>query len=168
MGHLRCREKKHNSKSLDRNSDNLFEGLFGSQSIENINLFLCRYILKVNKKTCKLPLYGELGRYPLYIDIIMSILKFWIRLHNNEPKDALLKETLPENLVIVSLNQQCWLPCIKIILDGCSLSYLYDNPQSIKDKTLSIMKKNQLKSKFSQNWSQQLDKSDKNENISII
>ena len=33
-----------NSKSLDRNSDNLFEGLFGSQSIEKINLSLCRYL----------------------------------------------------------------------------------------------------------------------------
>ena len=109
----------------------------------------------------KLPLYGELGRYPLYIDTIMSMIKYWIRLYNNETKDALLKEGFSENLVMVNSNQQCWLRCIKIILDGCSLSYLYDNPQSIKDKTLSIIIQKKLKSKFFQNWSQQLDKSEK-------
>ena len=99
----------------------------------------------LNKKTCKLPLYGELGRYH-YIDTIMSMIKYWIRLYNNETKDALLKEGFSENLVMVNSNQQCWLRCIKIILDRCSLFlYLYDNPQFIKDKTLSIIKKKHKK-----------------------
>jgi hypothetical protein len=88
-----------------------------------------------------LPLNGELGRYPLYIDTSISMIKYWIRLYNNEPKYILLKEALSENLVMVNSNQQCWLRCFKIILDGCSLSYLYDNPQSIKHKTLSVIKK---------------------------
>jgi hypothetical protein len=47
-------------------------------------------------------LNGELGRYPLYIDTSISMIKYWIRLYNNEPKYILLKEVLSENLVMVN------------------------------------------------------------------
>jgi len=76
-------------------SENIFDQLFSSVPIEKINLSMCRYLPKVNRKTCKLALYGKLGRFPLYIDIIMSMVKYWIRLYDDEkPKDTLLFEAL--------------------------------------------------------------------------
>ena len=95
---------------------------------------MCRYLLKVNSKTCKLALYGELGRFPLYmyIDIIMSMVKYWIRLYDEKPKDILLFEALSENITMVNNNQQCWLSCIKSILNECGLSHFYSNPKSLK------------------------------------
>ena len=84
-------------------SENIFEQLFSSVPIEKINLrrlSMCRYLLKVNRKTCKLSLYGELGRFPLYIDIIMSMVKYWIRLYDEKPKDTLLFKALSENITM--------------------------------------------------------------------
>jgi hypothetical protein len=78
---------------------------------EKINLCMCRYLLKVNRKTCKLALYGELGRFPLYIDIIMSMVKYWIRLHDETPKDTVLFEALSENITMVNNNQNCYTSC---------------------------------------------------------
>jgi hypothetical protein len=72
---------------------------------------MCRYLLKVNRKTCKLALCGELGRFPLYIDIIMSIVKSWIRLYDETPKDTVLFEALYENITMVNNNQNCYTSC---------------------------------------------------------
>ncbi|CAC5376274.1 unnamed protein product [Mytilus coruscus] len=114
--------------------------IFNTVPTEKINLNMCRYLLKVNRKTCKLALYGELGRFPLYIDIIMSMVKYWIRLYNDKPKDALLSGALAENITMIDNNQQCWLSCIKCILNECGLSHFYKNPKSIKIIFVSIEK----------------------------
>jgi hypothetical protein len=37
-----------------------------------------KYGLGVNKRTTNLASYGELGRYPLYIDTIISMIKYWV------------------------------------------------------------------------------------------
>jgi hypothetical protein len=44
----------------------------------NINLNLCKSILGVGSKASNLAVVGELGRYSLYIDIVISMIKYWI------------------------------------------------------------------------------------------
>jgi hypothetical protein len=39
---------------------------------------------------------GELGRYPLYIYIVISMIKYWIRLHEDKT-NCILKAVLDEN-----------------------------------------------------------------------
>jgi hypothetical protein len=53
---------------------------------------MCRYLLKVNRKTCKLALYGELGRFLLYIDIIMFMVKYWCQIYQEFKKKRKKKE----------------------------------------------------------------------------
>ncbi|CAC5376152.1 unnamed protein product [Mytilus coruscus] len=142
------------------NSENIFDQNFNTVPTEKINLNMCRYLLKVNRKTCKLALYGELDRFPLYIDIIMSMIKYWIRLYNDKPKDALLSGALAENITMIDNNQQCWLSCIKCILNECGLSHFYKNPKSIKNNFLLVLRKC-LQCKFEKQWSLQLQTSDK-------
>ena len=52
------------------------------------------YALDVSKRTPHLALYGELGRYPLYIDTVCSMVKCWLRLHDDKCGDHLLKDAL--------------------------------------------------------------------------
>jgi hypothetical protein len=42
-----------------------------------------------------LTVVGELGRYPLYIDIVISMIKYWIRLHEDKT-NCILKAALDE------------------------------------------------------------------------
>ena len=91
------------------NNENIFDQLFSSVPTEKINLPLCRYVLKVNRKTPKPVLYGELGSLPLYIDVIMSMFKYLIWLFDEKPKDSLLDQALSENITMVNNNKQCWL-----------------------------------------------------------
>ena len=70
---------------------------------EKLHMQMCRKILGVNNKTSIAGIYGELGRYPLYINIIQQCQRYATHLENNE-KNTLLqkiyksfKQSDPEN-----------------------------------------------------------------------
>ena len=48
------------------------------------------------KKASNWAVVGELGRYPLYIDIIISMIKYWIHLHDNT-SSPILRAAIDEN-----------------------------------------------------------------------
>jgi hypothetical protein len=54
--------------------------LYSRNPLEKLNISMGKYVLGVNKRTTNLAIYGELGRYPLYIDTIISMIKYWVRL----------------------------------------------------------------------------------------
>ena len=41
---------------------------------------LCKYSIKVRKKATNRAVMGELGRYPLFLEVLLNIIKYWIRL----------------------------------------------------------------------------------------
>ena len=58
---------------------------------------MCKYILGVGKKTSNIATYGQLGRYPLYIDSVLANVKYWLRLSKVSVMDTLLKDALQDN-----------------------------------------------------------------------
>lgn len=146
--------------------ENLFEKVYKLFPLEKLNLSLCRYILAVNNKTCKLALYGELGRYPMYIDVVLSMLKYWTRLKNNKTGDNLLSHALYENLKMVKSNQNCWLSSIQNILKKFNFYKLTDfdseQPNSMQFKICNIKKiVKSMKIDFESNWHKKLQYSEK-------
>ena len=77
---------------------------------------MCKYVLGVGKKTTKIAVYGELGRYPLYIDTVLAIVKYWLRLSKESETDQLLKDALQDNYVMFQKKRDCWLNCVYMIL----------------------------------------------------
>jgi hypothetical protein len=73
--------------------NDLFYDLYNDHKIEKLNLNLCKSILGVGSKASNLAVVGELGRYPLYIDIVISMIKYWIRLHEDKT-NCMLKEVI--------------------------------------------------------------------------
>lgn len=55
-------------------------GFLQIKKIENIHLKICKTILGVRKSTSNVAVYGELGRYPLYINRYVRIVKFWFKI----------------------------------------------------------------------------------------
>ena len=49
-------------------------------SIEKVHTDFMKYILKVKQSTSHIMLYGELGRFPLYLIIRKRTIKFWSNL----------------------------------------------------------------------------------------
>jgi hypothetical protein len=56
--------------------DRMYSNLIG----EKLHTKFCKFILGVHKKTTNFAVLSELGRFPLYYDIIKSILHYWNRL----------------------------------------------------------------------------------------
>ena len=64
-------------------------------NIETAHLLACQRLLSVSDKTPNHMVYGEMGRYPLYIDNTVSSLRYWFKLikmpMTRFPKQALIK-----------------------------------------------------------------------------
>ena len=146
-------------------NDNLFEKVYKNLPLEKLNLSLCRYILSVNKKTSKLALYGELGRYPMYVDVVLSMLKYVVRLKSNKTGDNLLYHAFEENLIMVKGNQNCWLSSIQSIVKKFNLFNFTDaelNEFSISLKRCDLQKLSKsMKNEFETIWFKQLQNSEK-------
>ena len=114
------------------------EDIFKDLHIEKINIKFCKYLLGLNKKASNLEVRGELGRYPLYIDVVLSMIKYWIRFHDHKNKisASLLTEALKENYSMYEENQHCWLICIKTILHEIGMNDIYHNPTKCAKKTI--------------------------------
>ena len=52
-------------------------GYTKSKEIERIYLKFCKRILQVRINTCTAGVYGELGRFPLYVQRYVRLLKYW-------------------------------------------------------------------------------------------
>ena len=50
------------------------------EQIERLHLFACKRFLDVRNKTSNDVVYGELGRYPLFIPATVRLVKYWLKL----------------------------------------------------------------------------------------
>lgn len=48
--------------------------------IERVQLYACKKILSVSQKTPNAMVYGELGRYPLFVQTYVKAVKYWLKL----------------------------------------------------------------------------------------
>ena len=55
-------------------------GLEHYDNIERVHLYACKKILGVKTSTCNTMVYGELGRFPLYIHSSIKAVKYWTKL----------------------------------------------------------------------------------------
>ena len=114
-------------------------------NIETAHLFACERLLSVSDETPNHMVYGETGRYPLYIDSTISSLRYWFKL-NKMPmtrfqKQALimLKNSLDTNTAYKNRN---WAGSIKGCLESHSFHDVWTDGRVENEKAfLSAFKK---------------------------
>ena len=78
---------------------------FGNNDIlEKVHLKFCKIILHLKASTPNCMIYGELGRYPLYIDINLRNILYWAKLITG--KDIKLS-IISYRLLYLSQNNNC-------------------------------------------------------------
>lgn len=103
-------------------------GFHEGKDIENVHVKFCRYMLNVRKSTNISALYGELGRFPMYIMRKLNMIKYWIKLLNSGNNSIvrltydMLKLDTERN---ISYNKTNWAYQIKHILETHGLLYLW-------------------------------------------
>ena len=134
----------NNNKNVGVNSNNdshFISNLYSRNPLEKLNISMGKYVLGVNKRTTNLAIYGELGRYPLYIDTIISMIKYWVRLCKNTHHDPLLREAYEDNLLMYGNNEPCWLRCIPILLKHLNMDHMLTHPENFKSRHKYSIKK---------------------------
>ena len=87
-------------------------GLYVSSPLEKMNIHMCKYVLRVGKKTYNIATYGELGPYPLYINTVLAIIRYWLQINKNAETGKLIKDALQDNNVMFQTKKDCWLSCV--------------------------------------------------------
>ena len=99
-------------------------GYSKSKEIERIHLKFCKAILNVRTNTSNAGIYGELGRYPLYISRYIRIIKYWFKLLNTE--NVLLKAMYNISFEESVNDKKSWLANVKHLLCHHGFAYVWD------------------------------------------
>ena len=120
----------------------LFKDVF-----EKCHMKFCRYILGVNRHASLSALYGETGRFPLYISSIRLFVKYWFRLHKcTEKSNKLLHYAFEYNIN----SSSCWSKSIQKLCKCMNIDYSQlgrISMRSVVDKVTDFFKK-----EFIQGW----------------
>jgi hypothetical protein len=76
------------------------------------------FILGVNKRTTNIAVLSELGRFPLYFNIIKGMLLYWYRLVNVGKEFPLLKEVYNETKIQNRYCQKMGFLFLHFIVNG--------------------------------------------------
>ena len=96
-----------------------------SKVIERLHLKFCKRLLKVKSNTCNAAVYGELGRYPLYINRYIRIIKYWLKVVNTD--NILLKCVYLDAVEDCRKGCKNWVSNIIDLLNMYCISETFDN-----------------------------------------
>ena len=125
-------------------------GFTKSKELERIHLKFCKLILKVKTSTSNAGIYGELGRYPLYLFRYVRIIRYWCKLihTNNIVMSVVYKSAVDDT----SKGLKNWVGNVKSLLEEFGFAHVWLNPSCINLKTFPCVFKQRLMDCFMQKW----------------
>ena len=79
-----------NSNRLWKSKVKTLCDMYVNSPLEKLNIHMCKYVLGVGKKTSNIAVHGELCRYPLYIDTVLAIIKYWLHINKDIETNTLV------------------------------------------------------------------------------
>ena len=146
-------------------------GGFGNLDIfEKVELQFLKLMLNLKKSTPSFMVYGEVGAYPITLEIHVRIISFWTKLEKGLLENKLSSQLY---LVICSLHEQGkykfkWLENIKQLLDKNGFGNFWQLSNEINVKWLVLSFKQKLKDQFLQNWNSLVEKASSGTNHRIF
>ena len=105
-------------------------------------------VLGVHKKSSRLGVLGELGRYPLFIKGLCHVLKYHAHLNKIDNKNSIIGKAVDEMKATNSNNNSTWWGRIETIKKSLCLKYSYFS----KLEAIDLQIKKGVKSKFQLYW----------------
>ena len=99
-----------------------------TNAIKNLFNKFCKHILRVHRNTTNLAIQGELGTFPLLIDVKISMVSHYLYLR--QLKNHLITDALSENKTIHAQNnrRRSWISMVEQVISENSInitSYQY-------------------------------------------
>ena len=138
-------------------------GYGNTKLIETLHLEFSKYILKLKSSTPNIMVYGELGRYPLYIDIFSRMLCYWLKMINSKSSKLNVKlYQACKNIIGLNLSRNSrfkWLHKIKSILYEINESWLWNNEINLDTTNIYKLKRhftNILEKQYAVDWKREV------------
>ena len=129
-------------------------GYTKSKEIERVHLKFCKKVLNVKLNTCNVAVYGELGRFPLYIARHVHMIKYWFKILKTD--SIILKDIYNLNLEECEAGKKCWLINVKRLLCDFGFNFVWNNPNCAKSNEFIVAFKQRVVDNYIQSW--QVDK----------
>ena len=139
------RSAKKDKQGVGKNIEAGYESL----PTERLHVNFCKYVLGVHRKASNVAVFGELGREPLCYNILITIMKFWVRLLQS-PSDSLLGMAYKESMELADQGLKSWVYDLREILKYFKLDDL--NAQKYVDGSIISMFMAKAEDEFHSQW----------------
>jgi hypothetical protein len=131
-----------------------------TNQIEKIHTFSIKRFLNLPLHSSNKMLYGETGRYPLYIRTAIKCVKYWLRI-TKLPKTRISKQTYEMLFTQNEIGKNNWVSKIQNILtkNGFGIVWLCQGV-GYENNFLSVFK-DRLISSYKQNWHSEIETNEK-------
>ena len=102
---------------LQKHKDSYLNKLCNNFTAEKIHIKLCKYLLEVGRRSTNSAVLGELGRFPVMLEALLNIVKYWTYLSNLDDKDSIVAEAYITSKTLHEQNKNSWYKCFSEILD---------------------------------------------------
>ena len=82
-------------------------------------------------------IYGELGRYPLYINRFVRVIKYWLKILST--KNIILDIVYKDMLLQCDRGIQNWLFKIKSLLSNHGFLYIWNDPHGLDQERFLLL-----------------------------
>jgi hypothetical protein len=127
--------------------------------IEKLNIKLCKYILGVNKYATNAAVKGELGRFPILIQVLTLSIKYWMRtclLQNSE----IVKISYLDSLCTDATNS--WPGKIYNILELTDSTSIWESQGDLNGNFYCQTLKNKMQEIYKTNWLNHINRNNSN------
>ena len=97
-------------------------GIYDYKAIDKLHNRFCKSVLVVRQQTPNMAVYGELERYPLSVICKERVLKFWLKIMNND--NSIMFNIFNEQCN--SNNKKCWAMRVKSLLDDLGFGNVWN------------------------------------------
>ena len=113
-----------NNKKLQR-VDSFVKKVFDNKSKHELfELKMAKIALGVHKKSNNMAVRGELGLYPLNIDIYIRMIKYFLHLKDLVVKEnKVIEDGITESINLVRNRYECWLAAVLFIFKTVGIDF---------------------------------------------
>lgn len=143
----------------------LFYGseLWGSKNydcLERVHRYACKRFLNVSFKVSNSVALGDCGRFPLYIQTQIRVLKYWFKILHL-PDHRYVKKAYNMLHYLQETGQTNWASRVRDILFLNGFGYVWENQHVENEKNFICLFTERLKDQFLQTWSDNVQNSSK-------
>ena len=123
-----------------------------------MHLYACKLFINVPTVTPNDMIYGELGRYPLYIEAAAKCIQYWFRVLK-QPASRYSKMAYQSLLTLHEKGHENWVTYVKSLLCKCDYGFVWLFGGVGDEKLFLRDFKERLRQNFTQDWFSHLSQS---------